>query len=179
MTKQPDELILLFQQKDPAAFEKIYDLYSEALYGVINSVLHNAEVSEEVLQDSFVKMWNNADNYNSTKGRFFTWMLNIARNSAIDKTRSKDFKNQKKNHTAEYFVDILEEKGSFLTSVDAIGIKKFVELLEPVCKKIIHFLFFKGYTQKETSEAMEIPLGTVKTRNRICINKLREIVGVS
>lgn len=176
---QPDALIASFQERDPSAFEKIYELYSEALYGVINSVLHNAEVSEEVLQDSFVKIWNNSDKYNPKKGRFFTWMLNIARNSAIDKTRSKDFKNQKKNHKAEYFVDILEEKQSFLTSVDAIGIKKYVGLLEPICKKIIHFLFFKGYTQKETAETLEIPLGTVKTRNRICINNLREIIGES
>lgn len=133
---QPDALIASFQERDPSAFEKIYDMYSEALYGVINSVLHNAEVSEEVLQDSFVKIWNNSHKYNPRKGRFFTWMLNIARNSAIDKTRSKDFKNQKKNHEAEYFVDILEEKQSFLTSVDAIGIKKYVGLLKPLCKKV-------------------------------------------
>lgn len=178
MMKQPDQLIARFLEKDPSSFEKIYELYSESLFGVINSVLHNKEVAEEVLQDSFVKIWNNAASYNSKKGRFFTWMLNIARNSAIDKTRSKDFKNQKKNHTAEYFVDILEAKGSFNTSVDAIGIQKFVEVLEPLCKKIIHFLFFQGYTQKETAEALEIPLGTVKTRNRICIKKLRDIVGV-
>ncbi len=178
MMTQPDLLIEKFLQKDPTSFEKIYQLYSESLFGVINSVLHNQEVAEEVLQDTFVKIWNNSDKYNPKKGRFFTWMLNIARNAAIDKTRSKAFKNQKKNHTAEFFVDILEAKGSFNTSVDAIGIKKFVEVLEPLCKKIIHYLFFQGYTQKETAEELDIPLGTVKTRNRICIKKLRDIVGV-
>lgn len=178
MKKQPDDLIAKFLNKDASSFEKIYERYSESLFGVINSVLHNKEVAEEVLQDTFVKIWNNADSYNPQKGRFFTWMLNIARNGAIDKTRSKAFKNQKKNHTAEYFVDILEAKGSFNTSVDAIGIKKFVDVLEPLCKKIIHFLFFQGYTQKETAEELGIPLGTVKTRNRICIKRLREIVGV-
>lgn len=176
---QPDAIIARFQKQDPAAFEKIYEMYSAALYGVINGVLHNNEVSEEVLQDSFIKIWNNSDTYNPKKGRFFTWMLNIARNTAIDKTRSKDFKNQKKNHTAEYYVDILEEKQSFLTSVDAIGIKKYVGLLEPLCKKIIHYLFFQGYTQKETADTLEIPLGTVKTRNRTCIKNLREIIGES
>ena len=178
MMTQPDALIDKFLQKDPASFEKIYELYSESLFGVINSVVHNQEVAEELLQDTFVKIWNNSDKYNPSKGRFFTWMLNIARNGAIDKTRSKDFKNQKKNHKAEYFVDILEAKGSFNTSVDAIGIKKYVDVLEPLCKKIIHFLFFQGYTQKETAEELNIPLGTVKTRNRICIKKLRDIVGV-
>ncbi|TVZ51974.1 RNA polymerase sigma-70 factor (ECF subfamily) [Dokdonia sp. Hel_I_53] len=176
---QPDLLIAQFLEKDAVAFEKIYDLYSESLFGVINSVVHDKEVAEEVLQDTFVKIWEKSGKYDPSKGRFFTWMLNIARNGAIDKTRSKAFKNQKKNHTSEYFVDILEAKGSFTTSVDAIGLKKYIEALEPLCKKVIHFLFFKGYTQKETAEELAIPLGTVKTRNRICINKLREIVGVS
>ncbi len=176
---QPDLLIAQFLKKDAVAFEKIYNLYSESLFGIINSVVHDKEVAEEVLQDTFVKIWEKSDNYDPSKGRFFTWMLNIARNGAIDKTRSKAFKNQKKNHSSEYFVDILEAKGSFNTSVDSIGITKYIEVLEPLCKKIIHFLFFKGYTQKETAEELAIPLGTVKTRNRICIHKLREIVGVS
>lgn len=176
---QPDLLIKKFQQKDVSAFEELYTRYSESIYGVIYTILRDKELSEEVLQDAFVKMWNNAENYSSSKGRFFTWILNIARNTAIDRTRSKDYKNNARNQSAAYFVDIIEEKSSFLTSVDAIGIKKYVALLEPICKKVIHFLFFQGYTQKETAEELDMPLGTVKTRNRICINKLREIIGES
>ena len=93
---QPDELILRLQQKDEKAFERLYTLYSESIFGVINSVLHDTEASEEVLQDVFIKVWDNCESYSSKKGRFFTWLLNIARNAAIDKTRSKSFKNQKK-----------------------------------------------------------------------------------
>ena len=136
-------------------------------------------MSEEVLQDVFVKAWNNASSYNSKKGRFFTWLLNIARNAAIDKTRSKAFKDSKQNQSAAFFVDILEDKNNFSSKIDAIGIKKYIEVLEPICKKVIQLLFFKGYTQKETAEELDIPLGTVKTRNRICINKLREVLGVT
>ncbi len=173
---QPDELILRLQQKDQKAFERIYTLYSESIFGVINSVLHDTEASEEVLQDVFIKVWDNSESYTSQKGRFFTWLLNIARNAAIDKTRSKSFKNQKKNLTQEYFVDIIENKSSFVSKVDAIGIKKYIKVLGDECKKVIDLLFFKGYTQKETSEELNMPLGTVKTRNRLCINKLREIL---
>ena len=103
-------------------------------------------------------------------------MLNIARNASIDKLRSKSFKNQKKNLTEEYFVDILETKNNFSSKIDAIGIKKYIEKLEPICKKVIDLLFFKGFTQKEASEELDMPLGTIKTRNRICINKLRTIL---
>ena len=173
---QPDELILRLQQKDEKAFERLYTLYSESIFGVINSVLHDTEASEEVLQDVFIKVWDNCKSYSSKKGRFFTWLLNIARNAAIDKTRSKSFKNQKKNLTQEYFVDILENKNSFSTKVDAIGIKKYIKKIGEDCKKVIDLLFFKGYTQKEASEELEIPLGTIKTRNRLCINKLRAIL---
>lgn len=176
---QPDQLIAKFQQKDESAFAEIYARYSENILGVIHSVLHDQELSEEVLQDVFVKAWNNAGSYNAQKGRFFTWLLNIARNAAIDKTRSKAFKNSKQNQDAAFFVDILEDKNNFSSKVDAIGIKKYIEVLEPICKKVIQLLFFKGYTQKETAEALDIPLGTVKTRNRICINKLREVLGVT
>lgn len=174
---QPDLLISRFQQKDVKALEELYARYSESIYGVIYAILKDKELSEEVLQDTFVKIWNNAESYNASKGRFFTWIVNIARNTAIDRTRSKNYKYTNRNQNMTYFVDILEEKSSFITSVDAIGIKKYVQLLEPICKKVIHFLFFQGYTQKETAEELDIPLGTVKTRNRICINKLREILG--
>ncbi|MGO4911899.1 RNA polymerase sigma factor [Leeuwenhoekiella sp. W20_SRS_FM14] len=173
---QPDDLILKLQQRDEKAFERLYSLYSQSIFGVINSVLHDTEASEEVLQDVFIKVWDNCDSYSSKKGRFFTWLLNIARNAAIDKTRSKSFKNQKKNLTQEYFVDIIESKNSFSNKMDAIGISKYIKTLGEECKKVINLLFFKGYTQKEASEELNMPLGTIKTRNRLCINKLREIL---
>ncbi|MAZ26188.1 MAG: RNA polymerase subunit sigma-70 [Cytophagaceae bacterium] len=173
---QPDELIIRLQQKDQKAFQEIYTMYSMSIFGVINSIVRDSSVSEEVLQDVFIKVWDNAGSYNSKKGRFFTWMLNIARNASIDKLRSKSFKNQKKNLTEEYFVDILETKNNFSSKIDAIGIKKYIEKLEPICKKVIDLLFFKGFTQKEASEELDMPLGTIKTRNRICINKLRTIL---
>lgn len=173
---QPDDLILRLKAKDQKAFEQLYEMYSESIFGVINSVVHDEGEAEEILQDVFVKVWDNAESYSQKKGRFFTWLLNIARNAAIDKTRSKDFKNKKKNLTHEYFVDILEHKDSFSSKIDAIGIQKYIDILEPICKKVINLLFFQGYTQKETSEELEMPLGTVKTRNRICIKKLRDIL---
>ncbi|SEL41693.1 RNA polymerase sigma-70 factor, ECF subfamily [Aquimarina amphilecti] len=175
---QPKELINQLQQKNERAFQRIYEMYSENVLGVIYNILKDETLSEEVLQDVFVKVWNKADTYSEKKGRFFTWILNIARNAAIDKTRSTAFKNSKQNQNADFFVDILEEKSNFSSKVDAIGIKKYIEILEPICKKVIDLLFFKGFTQKEASEELDIPIGTIKTRNRICINKLREALAV-
>ncbi|WP_299442905.1 sigma-70 family RNA polymerase sigma factor [uncultured Aquimarina sp.] len=175
---QSNELILQLQQKNEKAFQRIYEMYAENIFGVIYNILRDQNLSEEVLQDVFIKVWNKADSYSEKKGRFFTWMLNIARNAAIDKTRSVAFKNSQQNQTADYFVDILEEKSNFSGKIDAIGIKKYINVLEPICKKVIDLLFFKGFTQKEASEELDIPIGTIKTRNRICIDKLREVLAV-
>lgn len=171
--EQPNNLILEMQQGNEKAFSKIYTLYSEAIYGIIYSVVLDEATAEEILQDVFIKIWNKCDSYDINKGRFFTWILNIARNASIDETRSKAFKNKKKNLSTTNFVDILATTDSLNQKVNAIGIRKFVDALKPLCIQIIDLLYFKGYTQKEASETLEMPLGTLKTRNRTCINELR------
>ncbi len=174
--EQPDLLILQMQQKNEKAFERLYTMYSEALHGIIYSIVLEETIAEEVLQDTFIKIWDNSEAYDVKKGRFFTWILNIARNTAIDKTRSKNYKNSKKNLTTTNFVDILTSYDNLNSTTNAIGIKKFVDKLKPMCINIIELLFFKGYTQKDASEELEIPLGTLKTRNRNCLRDLRWLV---
>lgn len=174
--EQPNKLIIEMQNGSEKAFSNLYILYSEAIYGIIYSIVLDKETAEEVLQDVFVKVWNNAASYSIDKGRFFTWLLNIARNTAIDHTRSKAYKDSKKNLRTTNFVDILSSTDSLNKSTNSIGIKKFVEALKPTCIKLIELLYFKGYTQAEASKTLEIPLGTLKTRNRSCINELRVMI---
>lgn len=171
-----EQLLKKFKEKDALAFEQLYEMYYKNILGVVFNIVRDNDVAEEVTQDVFMKAWNNADSYNAKKGRFFTWMLNIARNAAIDKTRSKEFNKQSKNLDAEIFVDILQDNVSLDNRTDAIGIKAFVNKLADTCKKLIDLLYFKGYTQKEASESLEIPIGTVKTRNRNCLSNLRTMI---
>ncbi|WCO00713.1 RNA polymerase sigma factor [Psychroserpens ponticola] len=173
---QLETLISQFQQKDEKAFEQLYNMYSDSMHGVIYNIVRDHDIAQEVMQDVFVKVWNNASSYNASKGRFFTWILNISRNAAIDKTRSKAFKNSGKNLDAQFFVDILETSESLNDKTDAIGIKNFVGKLAKKCIEVIELLYFKGYTQKEASETLEMPIGTIKTRNRNCIKELRKMV---
>lgn len=174
---QPDDLILLLQKRDQKAFSKLYEMYSESTYGIIYNIVLDTDIAEEVLQDVFIKIWEKADSYSASKGRFFTWILNIARNASIDKIRSKSFKNTKKNLDADNFVHILEDHNNLNTQTDSIGLRKFVKALEPLCIKVIDLLYFKGFTQVEASEKLEIPLGTIKTRNRNCLKALRNSMG--
>ncbi|MCM4171659.1 RNA polymerase sigma factor [Arenibacter sp. TNZ] len=169
-----DVIVEQFQKKDTAAFEKLYTMYSENICGVINTIVQNTDIAEEICQDVFMKAWNNSASYNASKGRFFTWILNIARNAAIDEIRSKSHKNSKKNLSADYFVGILESKeDSEVGQEDTIGLKKLLVNLKEKCVEIIELLYFKGFTQKEVSKELDIPLGTVKTRNRSCISQIR------
>jgi RNA polymerase sigma-70 factor (ECF subfamily) len=176
-SRQPDELILAMQHGDEAAFASIYDRYAKAINGIILTIVRDPLVAEEVLQDVFIKVWKNAPSYSSEKGRFYTWLLNIARNAAIDKIRSKTFKNDAKNLSEENFVNSTISHDDLSTITDAIGLKKYIDALKPTCIQLIELLYFKGYTQVETAEALSSPLGTVKTRIRNCINQLRQIIG--
>ena len=153
-------------------------MYSKSLFSVINVLVKNREEAEDVLQDVFVKIWKNIDSYHESKGRFYTWILNIARNTSIDKLRSKNFNNSQKNLSSDNFVNYFEDSSKLADKVDTIGLQEFVKRLKPKCIQIIDLLFFKGYTQQEASDELAIPLGTVKTQNRNCINDLRNYLKV-
>ena len=171
-----EELLPLLLKKDDRSFKILYDNYSKSLYGIIFNLIKDKEEAEDVLQEVFVKIWKNIDTYNTSKGRLYTWMLNIARNTSIDKLRSKNFNNNQKNLSTDNFVHILDDNSKSINKIDAIGIKEFIKKLKPKCIQLIDLLFFKGYTQQEASDELEIPLGTVKTQNRNCMNELRLMI---
>ncbi len=169
-----EELIALLQQHDRSGLEILYDRYSGALFGVISKVIRTEEAAEDVLQETFVKIWNSFSSYDPSKGKLFTWMLNIARNLAIDKVRSKDFKNSKKNQNIDDIVHLVDERESVSFNPDQIGLKEIVAKLEPEYFSLIDLIYFQGYTHVEASEELQLPLGTVKTRLRAAIGTLRK-----
>ena len=130
--------------------------------------------AEDVLQETFVKIWHSFSGYSTEKGRLFTWMVNIARNLAIDKIRSKDFKNQNKNQELENNVTFIDEQRNTVYNPELLGIKELVATLKPEQKLILELVYFKGYTHVEAADELGIPLGTIKTRLRMAILELRK-----
>lgn len=132
------------------------------------------EIAEDLLQDTFLRIWNSTNHYDPSKGRLFTWMMNIARNLAIDKYRSKDFRNGGKNQNIENNVDLINQKNEIVFNADTLGLKEMVTGLKPEYHQVLDMVYFKGYTHVEAAEVLSIPLGTVKTRIRMAIIELRK-----
>ena len=171
-----EELIMLLQSGDRSAFEYLYDHYSGALNTVIFKLISDQQLAEDILQQAFVKIWNNFSSYDSSKGRLFTWMLNITRNLAIDTIRSKSYKNQSKIRDAETAVSYTSNNIDENNKFDAIGIRQQARLLKEDQKQVIELSYFEGFTQDEISKKLGIPLGTVKTRMRTAISVLRKLL---
>lgn len=169
-----EELVSKLKSQDTLAIQALYDMYSGALLGVISRVIQHTEVAEDLLQETFIKIWNSAGSYDNSKGRLFTWMMNIARNLSIDKLRSKDFKNSNKNQDIENNVDFIDAQKEVTFNADLLGIKDLVTSLKPEFKTVLDMVYFKGYTHVEAAEELNLPLGTVKTRIRMGIMELRK-----
>ncbi len=169
-------MVAALKGKDRSALEYLYDHYAGALLGVISRIIKKEELAEEVLQDVFLKIWDRIDSYDVTKGKLFTWMLNIARNQAIDKTRSKEFSKDKKTGDIDNFVNRIDREDYVEQKVEAIGIKELIKDLPEDQRFIIDQHYLKGYTQAEISEEFNLPLGTVKTRMRLAMKVLRKLL---
>lgn len=170
-----DELVMALRNRDKAGAEALYDMYSSSLYGIIFRIVQHEEIAEDLLQDTFVRIWNSFSSYDASKGRLFTWMVNIARNISIDKTRSKDFRNSSKTEDIENNVLSLDMQSSNSLNPETVGLKELVAKLKPEQKIVLDMVYFRGFTHAEVSEELEIPLGTVKTRLRNAIISLRKV----
>jgi len=171
-----EELVYLLRQRDQQAFSYLYDNYAPALNGVIYRMVEDKTLAEDLLQEVFVKIWNNFSSYDNTKGRLFTWMLNLTKNLTIDTLRSKGYKKQAKISTDENSVSNLSDSSNGIEKFDTIGLRKMLGTLKPEQRQLIDMAYFNGFTQDEIAKQTGIPLGTVKTRMRSAIIELRKIL---
>ncbi|HEX8277850.1 MAG TPA: sigma-70 family RNA polymerase sigma factor [Segetibacter sp.] len=168
------ELVSLLKERDQPAFNYLYDHYSGSLYAVIVSIVPDRELANDLLQEVFVKIWRQIATYDHTKGRLFTWMLNVARNASIDAVRSKIYQQSQQNR--ELTENVYSAGGSVQTDTDKIGLRKIVHNLKDEYRVLVELSYFEGYTQDEISKMLTIPLGTVKTRLRTALIQLKQVI---
>jgi RNA polymerase sigma factor (sigma-70 family) len=171
------ELVTLLRENNNQAFNYLYDNYSSALFGIINQIVKDKELATDVLQDVFINIWKKKASYDATKGRLFTWMLNIARNAAIDKIRSRPYQDSRKNQPLSENVNTGGlETHTVNPNVNDVGLKKVVNRLKEDQRTLIDLSYFQGFTHEEIAKMMSIPLGTVKTRIRSALSQLRTMI---
>ena len=167
-------LVELLRKKDEQVLNLLYEKYGQALFGVIYRIVKNKQIAEEVLQTTFFKIWDKGTNYDPQKGRLFTWILNIARNAAIDNTRSKFYKEALKSDALD--IDKIDKEINNEIKIDLIGLNDFTKHLKKEQKEVIDLIYFRGYSHTETAKELNMPLGTVKSKVRASIKLLRKLM---
>lgn len=158
---------------DHAAYSELYDRYGRVIYNVIFETTRSEPDTENLVQDTFVKIWRNIHRYEASKGRLFTWLVVIARRMALDFVRSNYFLEKSKIQNEETAVTI-ESPAPEMQRLEYLDLKKEAEKLDPHLKQVIDLQYFMGYTQQEVADETGLPLGTVKTRTRAALMLLRK-----
>ena len=168
LMQNDNALIQQLQNKEERALSLLYDKYSGAIYSVILKMTKDEGIAQNLLQDTFMSVWDKANSYDNSKGRFYTWVFRIARNKTLNFLRKKDPLIQ----TDDFSVYDSKEDA---ISIDA----KYLELngaittLEAHHKQAIELVYFKGLTHKEAHQEMDVPLGTFKSYVRQALKQLR------
>lgn len=170
-----DALIEGLKNGNKQAIEKLYKMYAGSLMGIISRIVKFDEIAEDILQDTFVKIWKCISQYDESKGRLFTWMANLAKNAAIDQVRSKNYTYYSKtDDLTAVNTEVLDRNSNISFNTETIGMKQLMKHLKPDQQNILDLIYFEGFTQMEVSEYLNIPLGTVKTKIRLSILRLRK-----
>ena len=170
------DLVLRLQRRDPRALAELYDRYGRLAYALILRVVRDVGAAEDLVQETFLRVWTRAQAFDARKGAIGPWLLAVARNRAIDYLRSaggRERNNVEFEETEHPSLFIDMEQG-ILDSDRARRVKAAVEKLSATERQVIELAYFEGLTQTEMAERMGQPLGTVKTWVRSALKNLRD-----
>lgn len=178
------ELMRRIASREPEALGELYDHYNKLLFGLLKPIVKKHTEAEDLLQEVFTSIWEKAEQFDTERGTPYTWIVSLTRNKGIDRLRSKVYKEQKKQSTSlddeEVFMPLFSHENNPLeNTILSDRAKRVGEALNKLSEKqrsVIQVAYFDGLTQSEISEEYDIPLGTVKTRMRDGMIKLREIL---
>lgn len=165
-------IVELLIEGDEKGMSLLYDYYGETLFGIAFKVTNDEELAKDVLQESLIKVWKKIDKYDASKAKLFTWLFRITRNTAIDKIRSVNIKSEQE---IQFDVSNVYTLGVDDIKPEHLDVQSHINTLDDKYQVVLEALFFKGMTQQEASEALDMPLGTVKSRLKIGLRELRKI----
>lgn len=179
MTLSEIDLLRLVVQQDQEALMLLYERYGALVYGLCLRVLRQPALAEEVTQDVFLKLWRQPGRWDPSLGQFSSWLLTISRNAAIDRLRREgrqtlitwDGGEEAPESVASVHLFVAEQANW----LDGQLLRKLLLRLPAEQRQLIELAFFEGYTHSELADLLTLPLGTVKTRLRMGMQKLRQL----
>ncbi|RNC85153.1 MAG: RNA polymerase sigma factor [Winogradskyella sp.] len=165
-------LIQQLKNKEERALSLLYDKYSGALYTMILKIVKDEGVAQDVLQETFITIWDKSDQYNHSKGRFYTWAYRIAKNKVLNLIRKREILIQK-DDLSVYKIEDEPKK----TDEDITKLKGAILKLEKHHQKALELVYFQGLTHREAYKEMDVPLGTFKSYIQQALKQLRQIYG--
>lgn len=162
-------LIKRFIEGDHLALSEIYDDYSGAIYGVLLRMCRQEDIASDILQETFITIWEKRESYNPEKGQFYTWASRIGRNKMLNFLRNAPDLIQREDLSVYDNKEALDED-----SIDTVALKGAIALLEPHHQKALKLVYFAGLTHREAHQEMDVALGTFKSYIRQALKKLRE-----
>jgi RNA polymerase sigma-70 factor (ECF subfamily) len=179
-TLRDEELMDRLAGRDLIAFEALYDRYGDLVYSVSLRIVGDTYVAEDVTQDVFLRVWRRPDHFDLSRGKFVTWLLSVARNRSIDQRRSQSRRMRHESPPAAEEEDLLPSEDArddpalaTVLSEERAAVRQALEVLPPEQKLAIQLAYFGGMTQQEIANTLGQPLGTVKTRMRLGMQKMR------
>jgi RNA polymerase sigma-70 factor (ECF subfamily) len=177
-----ESLIAAVAQGDEAALGILYDRYARAVYSLAARITHDQGTAEEITQEVFLRLWRNAATYTTARGRFASWLLSMTHHLAIDQVRRRQARPQAVASTDDLPVQGIpdsrvdvEEEAWLAVRRDLI--RRALAQLPDAQRQVIELAYFGGLTHVEIAAELGDPLGTVKTRLRLGVQKLRELLG--
>ncbi len=168
-----DKLIEGLKNMDGSAMSALYRMYSDSLYRVISTIVVIEEVAQDLLQETFIKIWKSFKQYDPGKGRLYTWMARLARNLSIDYLRSVNYRNYTVSENLSESTQQIDQKFQVSYNPELIGVKDMTNILNEDQRSALDLIYFKGYTHVQAAEELNITVGILRSRLQSSITELR------
>jgi RNA polymerase sigma factor (sigma-70 family) len=169
-----DQLVIALKNMDRGAMNSLYQMYSDSLYRVITTIVQIEEIAQDILQETFIKIWKSFSQYDPVKGRLYTWMARMARNLSIDYLRSVNYRNFSSNEDLSKLTQQIDQKFQILFNPETIGVKEMIRVLNEEQKNALDLVYFKGYTHVQAADELHISVGILRSRLQSSITLLRK-----
>ena len=174
VTNNDAELVALLREQPPAGMAALYDRYGRLVFSMALRIVHDRGAAEEVTQDVFLRCWRNLDRYQPSQGSLVSWLLSIAHNRAIDELRSRRGKDARREISDEALQPQAQIDPGYDEALLRSEVRQALGDLPPAQREVVELVFWGDMTRREVAEHLQLPLGTVHTRLRLGMDKLRE-----